>query len=331
MLKEALFYELVSSDKVRCMLCPHHCIIKANQGGICRGRINREGKLIARNYGEVAALALDPIEKKPLYHFYPGRLILSVGTAGCNLACSFCQNHIIAHGSPITRWTSPEELLQLALANRSGGSIGMAFTYNEPVVWYEYILNTARLLKENNMQVVLVSNGYIELKPLKQLLAVIDAMNIDVKSYNNEFYKKVCKASLKPVIQTVEHAAAQCHVEISNLIIPEENDDIEEIGRMCRWIRNISPDIPLHLSRYHPAYKFTREATPPETLDKAREAAREYLNYVFIGNLIGRDNNTYCPYCEETLIQRNFYDTRITGLSQGRCTGCGRLIKNMVL
>jgi pyruvate formate lyase activating enzyme len=271
------------------------------------------------------------LKKKPLYHFYPGKLILSVGTLGCNLACSFCQNHALAHGNPITRWTSPEELLQLALDQLDSGSIGLAFTYNEPGIWFEYILDTARLLKENNLQVVLVSNGYIEQQPLKQLLNYIDAMNIDVKSFNNDFYQRNCKATLAPVMQTVEYAAARCHVEVTNLIIPGENDEIEEIRTMCRWLKNISTDIPLHLSRYHPAYKFTREATPAQILDKAKEAAREYLNYVFIGNLMGTDNNTYCPYCNETLIQRNFYDTKITGLSNRCCINCGHRIDSIVL
>jgi len=322
--QEAMFYEKLDEGKVKCNLCPHHCIIKPGHQGICRCRENNQGRLLTRNYAEVAAIALDPIEKKPLYHFYPGSMILSVGTFGCNLSCAFCQNHTLAHGNPSSRTVEPQELVKLAERSRLEGSVGAAFTYNEPIIWYEYIYDTAALLKEKGLQVVIVTNGYIEQKPLQQLLPFVDAMNIDVKAFTEDFYRKNCKAGLKQVLETVECAASKCHVEVTNLVIPGENDDMEDIEKMAKWLAGINPAIPLHLSRYHPAYKFVTEATPAQTLNKARETAGRYLDYVFLGNIGGTDNNTYCLECENLLIKRNDYDTEIVGIQEGRCSSCGR-------
>ncbi len=330
MLKEAMFYEKLEDHRVRCMLCPHHCIIKPGHQGICRSRVNEDGQLIASNYAQIASLALDPIEKKPLYHFYPGKAILSAGTFGCNLSCTFCQNHLLAHGNPATYAVEPQQLLELAEKSRANASIGVAFTYNEPIIWYEYIMDTAVLLKEKDLKVVLVTNGYIEAEPLNQLLPCVDAMNIDVKAFTEGFYKKLCKAGLKQVMETVEQAAQHCHVELTSLIIPGENDDLNDINEMAKWIAGIDPYIPLHLSRYHPAYKLDREATPSGTLEQARQIAREYLKYVFVGNLAGPDNNTYCSECEALLIKRDAYYTETIALDQGHCASCGREIKYIV-
>ncbi len=330
MQKEALFYVKLEDSRVRCVLCPHHCIIKPDHQGLCRSRVNNDGKLIAHNYAQVASLALDPIEKKPLYHFYPGKTILSAGTYGCNLSCSFCQNHLLAHGNPATHTVEAQHLLELAQKSRANSSIGVAFTYNEPFIWYEYIMDTAVLLKEKDLKVVLVTNGYIETEPLQQVLPYIDAMNIDVKAFTEEFYKKLCKGGLSKVMEAVEQAAGQCHVEITSLIIPGENDNLNDLKRMARWIAGIDSYIPLHLSRYHPAYKMDREATPAGTLEQARQIAREYLQHVFVGNLAGPDNNTYCAECEALLIKRDAYYTEIIGLEQGHCAGCGKEITYIV-
>ena len=324
MFKVAQFYERLDEGLVKCGLCPHHCLIKAGQHGLCRSRINKNGQLIAANYSKVASLALDPIEKKPLYHFYPGKTILSAGTFGCNLSCRFCQNHILVHGQPDTQLIEPQQLADLAWKSRQYESIGLAFTYNEPIIWYEYILDTARLIKEKDLKLVLVSNGYIEDKPLQHLLPYLDAINIDVKAFNEDFYKKLCRGSLKPVMNTVEQAACRCHVEITSLIIPHENDNMEEIREMSKWLAGINPFIPLHLSRYHPAYKFKEEATPASTLEQARQVAQEYLKHVFVGNMPGPDNNSYCPECEGLLVKRDGYYTQIVGLEQGRCKACGQ-------
>ncbi len=186
------------------------------------------------------------------------------------------------------------------------------------------------MLKEKDLQVVMVTNGYIEAEPLKQLLPYVDAMNIDVKAFTEEFYKKLCKGTLKPVLETVEQAAQHCHVELTSLIIPGENDDLNDIKEMAKWIAGIDPYIPLHLSRYHPAYKFNQDATPAGTLDQARQIAREYLKYVFVGNLNGPDNNTYCSECEALLVKRDAYNTEIIALDQGHCKACGNEIKNMI-
>lgn len=272
---------------MRCQLCPHQCKLKDGQSGLCRVRVNQNGELMALNYGEVSSLALDPIEKKPLYHFYPGSMILSAGSWGCNLACSFCQNYHIAHQSPVTRFITPGELLDITMECCAQGSIGLAFTYNEPVIWQEYIMDVAPLLQAQGLKVVLVSNGYIENKPLKDLLPFVDAMNIDVKAFNEKFYQRFCKARLDKVKSTVEAALEQAHIEITTLLIPGENDNETEIRALARWLASLDPDTVLHLSRYYPAYKLDLPPTPVDTLKRARDIAREYLNYVYLGNVPG--------------------------------------------
>ncbi len=272
---------------MRCQLCPHQCKLKDGQSGLCRVRVNQNGELMALNYGEVSSLALDPIEKKPLYHFYPGSMILSAGSWGCNLACSFCQNYHIAHQSPVTRFITPGELLDITMECCAQGSIGLAFTYNEPVIWQEYIMDVAPLLQAQGLKVVLVSNGYIENKPLQDLLHYVDAMNIDVKAFNEKFYQRFCKARLDKVKSTVEAALGQAHIEITTLLIPGENDNETEIRALARWLASLDPNTVLHLSRYYPAYKLDLPPTPVDTLKRARDIAREYLNHVYLGNVPG--------------------------------------------
>jgi len=285
-MKIAMYFEKIEDSKVHCRLCPHHCVIKPGNLGACRARKNIHGELYSLNYGRITSIALDPIEKKPLYRFHPGKLILSAGTFGCNLKCSFCQNWSIAHQNPDTVGITSQELVDKAGGFVDQGNIGIAYTYNEPSIWYEFVYETSRLAKENGLFNVLVTNGFISKEPLEDILPYIDAMNIDVKAYTSRFYNEICAATLDNVKQTVEISAKRCHVELTTLVIPEMNDSIEEIGEMSRWIASISPDIPLHLSRFFPNYKMKdKPPTPRETLVKARDKALESLKYVYLGNI----------------------------------------------
>ena len=287
--KEAMYYKKAETDGIQCLLCPHRCIIAPGMAGICGVRKNEDEKLIAMNYGMVSSLALDPIEKKPLMKFYPGSSILSAGTIGCNLACPFCQNYTIARARPGEMQTDcilPDEMVSYAESLRPKGNIGIAYTYNEPFVWYEYVLETAKLAREKSLKNVLVTNGYVCSEPLLELLPFVDAMNIDLKAFNAAFYKDIVRGGLSEVKETIAAAVRQCHVEITTLIVPELNDSVEETGKMARWIASLSPDIPLHLTRFFPRYRMMdREPTPIWKLDELANAAREFLNCVYIGNV----------------------------------------------
>lgn len=320
--KEALFFKKLTGNRVQCDLCPHHCQLKDGQSGLCRVRENRRGILYTRNYGEVVSLALDPMEKKPLYHFYPGSMILSAGTYGCNFSCEFCQNYQLAHGNPPTRFLDPGMMVELALQSKAQGSVGLAFTYNEPTIWYEYIRDAAPGLKEQGLKIVLVTNGFIELAPLQELLPFVDAVNIDVKAFNESFYRKICKGKLEPVLKTVEYALSRTHVEVTTLVVPGENDNIDEMRDLACWLSGLSPNLPLHLSRYHPAYKYDLPATSGETMLKAYHVMREHLNFVYLGNM-GCENVTVCQSCGKPLITRSYYYTDISGLNNGSCAHCG--------
>lgn len=280
--KVAKFWQS-DDDVVNCNLCPQNCKLKEGVVGICRTRQNVGGELHSLNYGLISSYGLDPIEKKPLYHFYPGSYILSVGTFGCNLKCQFCQNHSIAHGEPDTIKVTSEELIQKALMYEN--CIGLAFTYNEPTVWYEFVYDTCVMSKSGGLKNVLVTNGFINQEPLVELLPYIDAMNIDVKAFNNDFYKTYCKGNLNSVKSTVEISAKHCHIEITTLIIPGLNDNANEIKELSAWLSEISPDIPLHLSRYFPNYKMNISPTPKETLFDLQKEAKKHLKNVYIGNV----------------------------------------------
>ncbi len=330
--REAMYYSFIpQKDVIICSLCPHNCRIKEGERGKCGVR-GREGeKLFSLNYGVCASYCLDPIEKKPLYHFYPGSNIFSIGSVGCNFSCNFCQNWNIAQqfGSVNTVMAAPEDILEIMekrvpVEHR----LGAAYTYNEPTVWYEFIYDTSRLMQEKGFKNVLVTNGFINPEPLKKLLPYIDAMNIDVKGFTEEFYEKYCGGSLKPVMRIVELAASHCHLELTNLVIPGLNDSPGDIQRMVNWIAKINRDIPLHISRYFPNHQMNIDATPEKTLEKAREIAMEKLSYVYTGNLLGSDYaSTYCPQCGGLLINRRGYSIKNHGVNNHhKCQMCGKQI-----
>ncbi len=318
---EASFYRISGDNTVRCGLCPNECVIPDGSRGTCRIRANRGGKLHADGYGKAVALAIDPIEKKPLYHFYPSKRILSTGPNGCNLHCGFCQNSSISQTYSPTETISPSRLAELASEE---GAIGVAYTYAEPFVWYEYVRDASAIVRERGLVNVLVTNGYVNERPLRNILPSIDAMNIDLKSMRPEFYRQVCGGNLVDVLRTIDIAAASCHVELTNLIIPGYNDEDEDFDRLISWVCSADPSIPLHFSRYFPRYRFAAPETPRETLFRAYEKACERLKYVYIGNTDFKGvSDTRCPECGNVLISRTFYTVRIAGIRNGDCDRCG--------
>lgn len=288
-MKEAMFYEKKQGQRVHCFLCPHSCVILEGKRGICNVRQNLNGTLYSLNYQKIAAMALDPIEKKPLMHFHPGSCILSVGSIGCNFKCPFCQNHSIARvcmEQPRTQTFTSEQLVEKAISLRNKGNIGIAYTYNEPSIWYEFIFETSKLAKEKSLFNVLVTNGYISSGPLEELLPYIDGMNIDLKAFNKDFYKKIVKGELEAVMETIERSAKSCHVEVTTLIIPELNDSLSEMEKMCKWLSSIDSEIPLHLSRYFPRHEMTdKNPTEYKTLVDLAHIAERYLKHVHLGNV----------------------------------------------
>lgn len=271
---------------ISCELCFHHCQLKEGQTGLCRARANRDGRIVPLNYGKLTALALDPIEKKPLRRFHPGSMVLSVGSFGCNLCCPFCQNaQIAAAGAEIpARDCPPEALVRQALRLRSQGNIGVAYTYNEPLVGYEYVQDCAALVRQAGMHNVLVTNGTIEEGPWQALLPLIDAVNIDLKGFTEDWYRTL-GGDLETVKRSITLAAEHCHVEVTTLIVPGENDSEEEMRALSGWLSSVSPEIPLHVSRFFPRHHMTdRPPTPVETVYRLAQVARERLPYVYTGN-----------------------------------------------
>lgn len=279
-MKEAMFYNKLSEGKVQCLLCPHNCNIPEESHGVCGVRKNIDGKLFSLNYGKITSAAYDPIEKKPIYNFHRGSKIFSIGSFGCNFKCDFCQNYEIVQSCSYYKEVSIERMLEFA---KDESSIGIAYTYNEPTVWYEFMHDIAIRAREIGLYNVVVTNGYINEAPLRMLLPYIDAMNIDLKSFSNEFYKKICGGSLDPVKRTIEIAAEHTHVEVTTLLIDNENEeDIEEIAK---FLSSIDEDIVLHISRYFPRYKRDNPATKLESLFNSEKIAKKYLNNVYIGNI----------------------------------------------
>ncbi len=328
-MQEALYYEK-AGNKIRCNLCPHLCLIGEGKSGTCGVRIVRSGKLYAGNYGQLSAVQWDPIEKKPLYHYYPGQLILSLGTYGCNLFCSFCQNWNLARGAADSDTPVFQPAAILAMLEKEGGPdqvIGVAYTYNEPLIWYEFVLDTARLLKEHGYRNVLVTNGYINPEPLSELLPHIDAMNIDVKGFSDHFYQEYCRGQRAAVLNTVEMAVKQCHVEVTCLLIPSLNDLPAEQEALAEWLAGLDQDLVLHYSRYFPRYKLDLPSTGEDVMLNTLEIARKHLRYVYAGNIeLPGASDTTCPHCGNLLIKRNSYRIKVVGLRQKSCKNCGNRI-----
>lgn len=317
--------------KIRCKLCPKSCLIREGERGDCRIRININGRLYTVVYARPCSIHIDPVEKKPLFHFYPGFPILSLATAGCNLHCKNCQNWEISQADPenIPAYRlRPEDIVAIA---RNEGCNLIAYTYTEPLTFYEYSLDTSIIAKAYDMKNVLVTAGYLNRKPLKKLYQYTDAINCDLKFFNDEMYRKITTATLKPVLDAMILAKEMdVWLEVTNLIIPTLNDNFAEIRRMCIWIRdNLGKDTPLHFSRFFPRYLLRNlPITPYSTLARAREIALEVgLNYVYIGNVFGSEaENTYCPYDKKLLIRRIGYKILENNIKDGKCKYCGKII-----
>ena len=321
-MREARYYERLDDGRVRCALCPVGCVVAEGELGKCFRGKNVGGMFHSVNYGRLASLAVDPIEKKPLYHFHPGSKILSTGPNGCNLDCRFCQNWEISQAEVATREMAPEELAQLS---RHRGSIGIAYTYTEPLIWFEYLMDCGERVRASGGFNVLVTNGYINEEPLRELLPIVDAMNIDLKAMDEEYYRKVCRGGLKPVLRTIRLAKESgVHVELTNLVVPSLNDSDEQIDRLVSWIADLDENTPVHFSAYFPRYRMDLPATSVERLQHIYGRARKQLSYVYIGNAyVEGAGNTHCPVCGNVLISRKGYSTKISGLRGHVCKECG--------
>ena len=316
---------------MKCLLCPNECIIKPGDLGDCHNRKNYDGKLYSIAYGNPCAVHVDPIEKKPLNHFYPGSNAYSIATAGCNLACLNCQNWNISQISPEETTNTdlmPEKVVNQCLANKC---LSIAYTYSEPLTFYEYTFDTATIAKEKGIKNVLVSAGYINEKPLRKLCKVIDAANIDLKSFSNDIYLKLNGGTLEPVKNTLKILAEEgVWLEITNLVVPSWTDDMEMVKRMCAWLAESGLEkYPLHFSRFHPMYKLTQlPSTPSATLNQARKIAlAEGIKYVYIGNIPGSNaSNTICPKCKQVVVERKGYKITQTNMENGKCKACGTTI-----
>lgn len=318
------------NERTECLLCPHFCKLQEGSTGICGVRRNTGEKIELLTYGVISGYALDPIEKKPLYHFYPGTNILSLGSYGCNMRCDYCQNYNISQHtlSSYHSVTEPDKVVKDGLAAMN--NIGIAFTYNEPVIWFEFVRDVAVKAKRKGLKTVMVSNGFVNPEPLEELITFIDAFNIDLKAFNPDFYKKLTGAELEPVKASLKQIAKSSrHLEITTLVIPGYNDNEEEMSREAEWIAmELGKEIPLHLSRYFPMYKREDPATPPATLKKLYEAASKHLSYVYIGNISSDEGqNTKCPKCGTTVTKRTGYNIKLQHLdAKGRCRSCNTKI-----
>lgn len=330
--KEAVMYERLPKGVIKCKVCPRMCYIKPGGRGFCKVRVNKEGKLYLLTYAAVTAMNVDPVEKKPLFHFWPGSTTFSISSISCSFTCPWCQNWHIAQAEPgevSTEETTAEEVVKLA---KRYGCRSISYTYNEPTIWYEFVLDSAKLAKREGVLNVLVTNGYIAPEALEGLSPYVDAANVDVKSFNKQFYYRYCKADLDDVLKATELMVEKgIHVEVTNLIIPGLNDDLKEIEKMAEWaLKMLGADAPIHFSQFYPMYKMAHiKATPVSTLIKAAEIAKKVgLRYVYVGNVPGHEGeNTYCPACHEELVGRwGFHITKWNLTDDARCPKCGESI-----
>ncbi len=329
-LHEARWWEPEPSGKVHCYLCPRHCHIGPGQSGFCFIRVNQGGKLYSLGYASPAAIQIDPIEKKPLNHFLPGTRIFSMGTAGCNMGCFFCQNWDISksrHDQVHSNYVPPEDVPLLAVKY---GCDSVAFTYNEPTIWGEYVIDICHAAKQRGINTVMVTNGYITREAFHDIYDHVDAANVDLKAFTEQFYGRITLTHLEPVLETLKWLKTETNVwfEITNLMIPTLNDDPNETRKLSEWIlENLGPDVPLHFTAFHPDYKMLdTPPTPAATLTRAREIALGYgLRYVYTGNVHDAEGgSTYCPRCGSALIARDWYQILEYGITaDGRCKRCG--------
>ncbi len=331
--REAAHYQKLPESRVECRLCPRRCQVSDQENGWCGVRLNERGTYYTTVFGRPVTIANDPIEKKPLFHYQPGSLTLSLATAGCNFECLFCQNWEISQFRPEQiparyGFISPEDLVKLA---KRQGSRSLSFTYSEPVVFFEYVLASARASKAAGLPGVMISNGWIEPEPMDELLQVLGAVKIDFKAFDDKFYQRQCRGTLEPVLRTMERVRkAGVWLELVHLTVPTLNDDAEQAMRLCGWILDrLGPDVPVHFTRFHPTYKLKNlPATPPATLERQYDIARKAgLRYAYVGNLPGHEGeNTRCHGCRETLIRRVGFTVLENRLREGKCPKCGEKI-----
>jgi pyruvate formate lyase activating enzyme len=327
-------YQPLKDGKIQCQLCPRECIVPAGGRGFCGVRENREGKYYSLVYGNPCAVHVDPVEKKPFYHLLPASTSFSIATAGCNFRCKFCQNWEISQVAPDDTFNydlPPERVVELAV---KAGSRSIAYTYVEPTIFYEYMLDTARLARKEGILNVYHSNGFINPGPLKELCKFLDGANVDLKGFTEDFYGGMSQGRLAPVLGTLKTLKSSgVHLEITNLVIPTQNDDPETVRKMCAWIKEeLGPDTPLHFSRFYPLYKLRNlPPTPVPTLERNRKIASEAgLEYAYIGNVPGHEGErTYCPGCKKLLILRQGYSLVEINLNKGKCKFCGKSISGI--
>jgi len=324
-----MLWRVLEEGKVECYLCAHRCQVAAGKFGVCGVRENQEGKLVTRVYGEVIAAHVDPIEKKPLYHFLPGTDSFSIATVGCNFRCPFCQNWQISQAGKKDKGfgggqaLSPEEIVQAA---KKRGCRSISYTYTEPTIFFEYAYDAAKLAREAGLANVFVTNGYMTAEALRMIQPYLDAANVDLKSFQDETYKKVCGARLGPVLDSIRlMRELGVWIEVTTLVVPGMNDGEKELGDIARFIASVSPEIPWHISRFHPDYKYTQTpATPLETLRKAAALAREAgLEFIYVGNVWGESEATSCPRCGKVLIRRSGFVVEENRVKAGKCYSCG--------